>query len=80
MTQNVVSSGMDLAGVIPKYLNIRRGGILMCIFGIIIQPWRFVTGASTFVTVIASFGGETFSLGLLAGRLTNSYAQYSSLR
>ncbi|KAF7190566.1 putative permease C29B12.14c [Pseudocercospora fuligena] len=29
MTQNVVSAGMDLAGVLPKFLDIRRSGIVI---------------------------------------------------
>jgi hypothetical protein len=29
----------------------------MCFFGILIQPWRFLTQATTFITVISSFGG-----------------------
>ena len=56
MTQNVVSSGMDLAAVIPRYVTLRRGGLLMCLLGILIQPWRFLTQAGVFVTVISSFG------------------------
>lgn len=57
MTQNAVSSGMDLAGVLPRFISLRRGGLLMCFLGILIQPWRFLTQAATFVTVISSFGG-----------------------
>lgn len=57
MTQNVVSAGMDLAGVLPRFLDIRRSGIVMCVLGILVQPWRFVNTASTFVSVVASFGG-----------------------
>lgn len=55
-TQNCVSSGMDLAMLAPKYLSRRRGSIIFSILGIIAQPWRFLTQAETFITVLSSFG------------------------
>ncbi|RDW95060.1 hypothetical protein BP5796_00823 [Coleophoma crateriformis] len=55
-TQNCVSSGMDLAMLAPKYLSRRRGSIIFSILGIIAQPWRFLTQAATFITVLSSFG------------------------
>lgn len=58
MTQNTVSCGMDLAGLVPKYLTMRRGGLLICVLGILIQPWRFLSQAETFLTVLSSFGGK----------------------
>lgn len=30
----------------------------MCACGILIQPWRFLTQAETFITVLSSFGGN----------------------
>lgn len=53
---------MDLAGLVPKYLSMRRGGLLICALGIIIQPWRFLSQAQTFLTVLSSFGGELLHL------------------
>ena len=55
-TQNCVSSGMDLAMLVPKYLSQRRGAIIFSILGILAQPWRFLTQAITFITVLSSFG------------------------
>lgn len=34
---NSVSCGMDLAGLWPRYINIRRGAYIMCILGIATQ-------------------------------------------
>jgi NCS1 family nucleobase:cation symporter-1 len=55
MTQNCVSTGMDLAGTLPRFINLRRGGFIVCIVGLVIQPWRFLTQAATFLSVIGSF-------------------------
>ena len=54
-TQNNVGAGMDLCGMVPRYLSMRRASILVCFVGVIIQPWRFLTQAATFVSVISSF-------------------------
>lgn len=55
-TQNCVSSGMDLAMLMPRYLSQRRGAIIFSILGVLANPWRFLTQASTFITVLSSFG------------------------
>jgi NCS1 family nucleobase:cation symporter-1 len=55
-TQNCVSSGMDVAMLMPRYISQRRGAIIFSICGVLAQPWRFLTGASTFITVLSSFG------------------------
>jgi hypothetical protein len=53
----ILPAGMDCAGLFPKYITTRRGSLILCIIGIIIQPWRFVTQSSTFLSVLSSFGG-----------------------
>jgi NCS1 family nucleobase:cation symporter-1 len=58
VTQNNVGAGMDLAGIFPRYISTQRGAILLCIFGVIVQPWRFFTQASIFLSVISSFVGN----------------------
>ncbi|KAM3069358.1 hypothetical protein ACMFMG_005464 [Clarireedia jacksonii] len=55
-TQNCVSSGMDVAMLLPRYITQRRGAIIFSILGILAQPWRFLTQATTFITVLSSFG------------------------
>lgn len=36
-----ISTGMDIAGLWPKYLNIVRGGYIMAVVGIATQSVRF---------------------------------------
>ncbi|KAF9890513.1 hypothetical protein FE257_005918 [Aspergillus nanangensis] len=53
---NSVSCGMDMAGLWPKYINIRRGAYIMTIIGIAIQPWQLLATAEKFLTVLSGFG------------------------
>ena len=55
-TQNCVSSGMDMAMLIPRYLSRRRGSLVFSLLGVLANPWRFLTQAETFITVLSSFG------------------------
>ncbi|EPQ54370.1 NCS1 nucleoside transporter family protein [Gloeophyllum trabeum ATCC 11539] len=53
---NSVSTGMDMAGLAPRYINIRRGGYVLCVVGLAINPWRLVGTANKFLTVLSGFG------------------------
>jgi hypothetical protein len=37
-----VVGGMDLAALLPKYLDIRRGSLLVAVIGIAINPWKIL--------------------------------------
>lgn len=52
---NAVAGGIDLAGLFPRYLDIRRGAILTFVAVWICQPWQLVNKAATFVSVLNSF-------------------------
>lgn len=47
---------MDLSGVVPRYINIRRGAYLLAFLGLASNPWQYLSNASTFLTVISGFG------------------------
>ncbi|THU82716.1 hypothetical protein K435DRAFT_690981, partial [Dendrothele bispora CBS 962.96] len=53
---NSVSAGMDMAGLQPKYLNIRRGAYILAAAGILSNPWQYLSNASTLLTVLSGFG------------------------
>ncbi|BFZ60594.1 hypothetical protein YB2330_001634 [Saitoella coloradoensis] len=53
---NSVSTGMDLAGLAPKWINIIRGSYLMACIGILTQPWQLLATATKFLTVLSGFG------------------------
>ena len=51
-----ISTGMDMAGLWPKYLNIRRGAYILAILGLATNPWQILSSASTFLNVISGLG------------------------
>ncbi|KAJ4859483.1 hypothetical protein T069G_04471 [Trichoderma breve] len=67
---NSMSTGMDLAGLWPKYINIRRGSYIMMVVGIATQPWQLLATASKFLTVLSGFG---VFMGPLTGILLADY-------
>lgn len=52
---NAVAGGIDLAGLFPHYINIRRGAIITFVAAWICQPWQLINRAATFVSVLNSF-------------------------
>lgn len=52
---NAVAGGIDLSGIFPKYVDIRRGAIITFAAAWIIQPWQLINRAATFITVLSSF-------------------------
>ncbi|RLV87103.1 Thiamine transporter [Meyerozyma sp. JA9] len=60
LTFNVLAmgfaGGMDLAGVYPRFINIRRGAIITALLSWVVQPWRFYNTSSVFMNVMSSFG------------------------
>ncbi|KAI4661981.1 uncharacterized protein J4E78_004771 [Alternaria triticimaculans] len=39
---NAVSGGIDLAGLFPRYINIRRGAIITFVAAWVVQPWQLI--------------------------------------
>lgn len=60
MTFNVMANGfaggMDMAGVFPRYIDIKRGAIITALLSWATQPWNFYNTSSVFITVMSSFG------------------------
>ncbi|KAI1082723.1 NCS1 nucleoside transporter family protein-like protein [Whalleya microplaca] len=52
---NAVAGGIDLAGLWPRYINIRRGAVITFVAAWIVQPWQLVNRATTFIQVLSSF-------------------------
>ncbi|EPE03023.1 ncs1 nucleoside transporter family protein [Ophiostoma piceae UAMH 11346] len=53
---NSVSTGMDMAGLSPRYINIVRGSYVMACIGIAVQPWQLISTAAKFLSVLSGFG------------------------
>lgn len=52
---NVIAGGIDLAGLFPNYINIRRGAIITFVAIWVVQPWQLINTASAFINVLSSF-------------------------
>lgn len=67
---NAVAGGIDLAGLWPRYINIRRGAIITFAAAWVVQPWQLVNRATTFVQVLSSF---SVFLAPIIGMMTADY-------
>ena len=52
---NAIAGGIDLAGLFPQYIDIRRGAIITFVAAWIVQPWQLINRATTFISVLSSF-------------------------
>ncbi|PGH17467.1 hypothetical protein AJ79_01067 [Helicocarpus griseus UAMH5409] len=52
---NGYAAGMDLAGLFPRYIDIRRGSVLAALLSWVVQPWLFYNTSSIFVATMSSF-------------------------
>ncbi|KAG2336648.1 hypothetical protein BDR05DRAFT_896416 [Suillus weaverae] len=66
----VVIGGMDLAALCPRYIDIRRGSLIIAVIGICINPWKIMNTASSFISAIS---GYTVFLGPLTGIMIADY-------
>ncbi|KAI1484960.1 NCS1 nucleoside transporter family protein [Biscogniauxia mediterranea] len=67
---NALSGGFDLAAVSPRWINIRRGAYIVAIFNPIVNPWRLVNTATTFLSVLSSY---SVFLGPMTGLMVANY-------
>ncbi|ODV97464.1 hypothetical protein PACTADRAFT_49185 [Pachysolen tannophilus NRRL Y-2460] len=59
---NSVSTGMDLAGLCPKYLNMRRASLIVAVVGLLCWPWKLQANATA--VIILGNGWGCFCSGL----------------
>lgn len=52
---NAFSAGMDMAGLFPAFINIRRGADNALILSIAMCPWQLLSAASTFISVLSAY-------------------------
>lgn len=74
MAENIMgngyAAGMDLAGLFPRYINIRRGCMICAALSWVVQPWLFYNTSSVFVATMASF---SVFLAPLTGIMVTDY-------
>lgn len=70
ISANSVSAGTDMTAMLPRYLNIRRGGYICAAIGLCICPWVLLKDSNTFLTYLSAYG---IFLSAMAGVITTDY-------
>ncbi|KAF2094737.1 NCS1 nucleoside transporter family protein [Rhizodiscina lignyota] len=52
---NAFSTGFDMAGLFPNFINIRRGAYIGLILSIALCPWELLSSAATFISVLSAY-------------------------
>jgi NCS1 family nucleobase:cation symporter-1 len=68
---NVVSPANDFSNLAPRYIRFRTGGLITCVLGLAMQPWRLLANYGTYI-----FGwlvGYSGFLGPIAGVMICDY-------
>lgn len=67
---NAIPFAADMTGLFPKYINIRRGQVLMACVCWAIVPWKMMKNATTFLTFLGSY---TLFVGPILGCMLADY-------
>ncbi|KAL8913740.1 MAG: hypothetical protein Q9171_001474 [Xanthocarpia ochracea] len=52
---NSISAGTDMTALVPRYLNIRRGGYICAIVGLAMCPWNLLSSSNNFTTYLSAY-------------------------
>lgn len=55
ISANSLSFGTDLTSMLPRFINIRRGGFICAALALCICPWRLMSSSSKFTTVLSAY-------------------------
>lgn len=70
VASNAVVAGIDLAALLPRYFNIRRGGYFTIACAVLLNPWQLLNSATSVLTVV---GGFAVFLGPFMGIMFSDY-------
>jgi NCS1 family nucleobase:cation symporter-1 len=68
---NVVSPANDFSNLWPRRISFKTGGVITCIMGIAIMPWKLLDNYKTFI--FGWLGGYAAFLGPVAGIMICDY-------
>lgn len=52
---NSVSAGTDMTALLPRFLNIRRGGYICAAVGLAMCPWNLLSSSNNFTTYLSAY-------------------------
>ena len=68
---NVVSPANDFSNLSPRRISFRTGGLITCVMGIVMQPWKLMSSYGSYIFVwLVGYSGV---LGPIAGVLICDY-------
>lgn len=67
---NSVSAGTDMTALLPRFINIRRGGYICAAVGLAMCPWNLLSSSNQFTTYLSSY---SVFLSSIAGVLICDY-------
>ncbi|KAK7463098.1 uracil permease [Stygiomarasmius scandens] len=70
ISANSVSAGCDLTALLPRFINIRRGGYIAAIVGFCILPWKLLQSSNGFTSYLSAY---SVFLSSIAGVMVTEY-------
>ncbi|KAL1613963.1 uracil permease [Diplodia seriata] len=67
---NSVSAGTDMSALLPRWLNIRRGGYVCALVGLCMCPWNLLSTNNNFTTYLSAY---SVFLSSIAGVMVADY-------
>jgi len=68
---NVVSPANDFSNLLPRHISFKTGGVITCVIGLFMQPWRLLATHGSFI--VGWLVGYSSFLGPVAGVLIADY-------
>lgn len=65
-----MSAGTDMTALLPRYINIRRGGYVCAVVGLAMCPWNLLSSANNFTTYLSAY---SVFLSSIAGVMVSDY-------
>lgn len=67
---NSVSAGTDMTALLPRFINIRRGGYICALVGLAMCPYTLLTSSNQFTTYLSAY---SVFLSSIAGVMISDY-------
>jgi len=67
---NSISAGTDLTALLPRFINIRRGGYICAAVGLAMCPWNLLSSSNKFTLYLSSY---SVFLSSIAGVIISDY-------
>lgn len=67
---NSVSAGSDMTALLPRFINIRRGGYVCAAVGLAMCPWNLLSSSNNFTTYLSAY---SVFLSSIAGVMISDY-------